>query len=165
MIPMDDEVREQVEEQESQSERKSISVKGVKKDVYKRMIQLARDSGRTLGELTNDAYRTFIGTIDGARNVSQSFMEGTVEGKKGSRIISIENFRNLKLSKKDLEEIGHKVEIRNIDDLDLSDINDEMFDKYVHSITGIKNLTISSSLKKSKILLKARFVDNIIQKK
>ncbi|AKA49067.1 hypothetical protein IX51_08100 [uncultured archaeon] len=160
---MDEEVRnnEEKEEERVEGEKKSVSIKGVKKDVYNRMIQMARDSGRTLGELTNDAYRTFIGTIDGAKNVSQSFVEGT----KASRITAIENIRNLTLTSRDLEEIGHRVDLRNIDDLDLSDVDDETFDKYIHQITGIKNLSISSELKKSKVLLKARFIDNIIQRK
>ncbi len=160
---MSEETREEeyTEEEKTENERRSVSIKGVKKDVYNRMIQLARDSGRTLGELTNDAYRTFIGTLDGAKNVSQSFVEGT----KASKITSIENIRNLSLSKNDLEEIGHRIDIRNIDDLDFGDVDDETFDRYIHHITGVKNLTISSKLKKSKILLRARFVDNIIQKK
>lgn len=160
MIDMAEE-KDNVDEEKTETERRNVSIKGVKRDVYNRMIQLARDSGRTLGELTNDAYRVFIGTLDGAKSVSQSFMEGT----KSSRITSIENIRNLAIGSKDLEEIGHRIDIRNIDDLDLTGVDDEAFEKYIHHITGIKNLTISSKLKKSKLLMKARFVDNIIQKK
>lgn len=156
---MSGEEKTETGEQEN-SEKRNVSIKGVKKDVYKRMMHLARDTGKTLGELTNDAYRTFIGTIDGARNVSQSFVEGT----KSSRVTVIENIRNLSLSLEDLQEIGHKVDLRNIDDLELTDIDGEAFDKYVSSITGIKNLTIPASLKKAKVLMKARFIDNIIQK-
>lgn len=158
---MPEEGEEREENQENEQEKKSVSIKGVKRDVYNRMIQMARDSGRTLGELTNDAYRTFIGTIDGARNVSQSFVEGT----KSAKVTAIENIRNLTLNRTDLEEIGHRVDIRNIDDLDLGDVDDETFDKYVHQITGVKNLTISKDLKKAKVILKSRFIDNIIQKK
>lgn len=148
-------------EEERKEENRSVSIKGVKKDVYQRMMHLARDSGKTLGEITNDAYRTFISTVDGARNVSHSFIEGA----KGTRITSIENIRTLTLDKKDLEEIGHQVDIRNIDDLTLENIDNETFDQYVKTITGVKNLTIPAKLSKSRILLKARFVDNIIQKK
>lgn len=158
---VDEEREEETREEVSDEGKKSVSIKGVKKDVYNRMIQMARDTGRTLGELTNDAYRTFIGTIDGAKNVSQSFVEGT----KASRLSTIENIRNLTLSKSDLEDIGHRVDIRNVDDLDLTDVDDETFDKYIHQITGVKNLTISPNLKKSKILVRGRFIDNIVQKK
>lgn len=161
MTQEDRKEEKETEEESQQDEKKSVSIKGVKKDVYNRMIQFSRDTGRTLGELTNDAYRTFIGTIDGAKNMSQSFVEGTKSGK----ITTIENIRNLSLSKADLEEIGHKVDLRNIDDLDLGDVDDDTFEKYVHHITGVKNLTISKSLKKSKVITRARFVDNIIQKK
>lgn len=161
MIEMTDGEKDKVEEEQTEAEKRSVSIKGVKKDVYSSMIRLARESGRTLGELTNDAYRAFIGTLDGAKTVSQSFVEGT----KSTRLTSIENIRNLALSGKDLEEIGHKVDIRNVDDLDLTNVDSESFDKYIHHITGVKNLTISSKLKKSKVITKARFVDNIIQKK
>lgn len=157
----DEEREEQTEEEKIDEGKKSVSIKGVKKDVYNRMIQMARDTGRTLGELTNDAYRTFIGTIDGAKNVSQSFVEGT----RSSRVTTIENIRNLTLNREDLEEIGHRVDIRNVEDLDLGNVDDETFDKYVHQITGVKNLTISSGLKKTKVILKGRFIDNIVQKK
>ncbi len=157
MLAMTDEEKES----EQLDDKKSVSIKGVKKDVYNRMMRLAHESGKTLGELTNDAYRTFIGTMEGARNVSHSFIEGA----KGTRITSIENIRNLVLTSKDLEEIGHQIDIRNVDDLTLEGLNNETFDKYIRGITGVKNLTIPKDLSKSKVLIRSRFVDNIIQKK
>ncbi len=158
LITMTDEEKERSEEED---EKKSVSIKGVKKDVYQRMMHLARESGKTLGEITNDAYRTFISTVDGARHVSQSFIDGA----RGSKITSIENIRNLTLSKKDLEEIGHPVDIRNIDDLTLEGLDNDGFEKYVRAITGVRNLTIPKGLSKSKVLIRARFVDNIVQGK
>lgn len=158
-MPQKEKKEEEEKEEREEAEKKSVSIKGVKSDVYNRMMRMAKDSGRTLGELTNDAYRSFLATVEGARNVSKSFIEGA-----GSAMPkTIENIKRLEITRKDLEEINHKVSLRNIDELTLKDIDDETFEKFIISIVGIKKLMIPSMLKKSKVILRSSFVDEIIQ--
>ena len=154
------EKKEEEEVEHEEDEKKSVSIKGVKSDVYNRMMKMAKDSGITLGELTNDAYRSFLATVEGAKNVSKSFIEGA-----GSAMPkTIENIKKLEITKTDLDEINHKVSIRNVEELTLKDMDDETFDKFIVSIVGVKKLIIPSKLKKSKVILRSSFVDEIIQK-
>lgn len=154
------EKKEEEEVEHEEEEKKSVSIKGVKSDVYNRMMKMAKDSGITLGELTNDAYRSFLATVEGAKNVSKSFIEGA-----GSAMPkTIENIKKLEITKTDLDEINHKVSIRNVEELTLKDMDDETFDKFIVSIVGVKKLIIPSKLKKSKVILRSSFVDEIIQK-
>lgn len=144
---------------EKTEERKTVSIKGVGSEVYERMMRKARDSGKTLGEVTTEAYRTFLGTVEGVRNVSTNLIEGA----KSAMPKYIENIKQLEISSKDLHEIGHKVSFRNIEELTLTDVDDEDFEKYVFLIVNVKSLKIPSKLKKSRVLLKSNFVDRIIQ--
>lgn len=154
--------REEKDQESDEGENiQNISVKGIKKDVYNKVSQIARLTGRTLGEVTNEAYKSLIGAFDGFEHISRNFREGLA----GSVPKYVENIKTLEISKKDVEEIGRKTVFRNIESLAFSDINDESFDKYVDAIINVKKLTIPSTLKKSKVLLKCSYVDSIEQGK
>lgn len=140
-------------------EKKSVSIKGVGSDAYERMMKFARDSGKTLGEVTTEAYRTFLGTIEGVRNVSVNILEGA----KSAMPKYVENMKKLEITQKDLQDIGHKVTFRNIDELTFVDVDNETFDKYVYMIINVKKLNIPSKLTKTKVLLKSNFVDSVTQ--
>ena len=145
------------EESKETEDKKDISIKGVSKDIYRRVLNLARDTGKTLGEVTNDAYKTFLATASGARQISKNFVEGATQNMPKY----IENIKNLSVDKNDLAEIGHKVAFSNIDTLELAGIDNETFDRYVDSITNVKTLKIDKHLSKAKVLVKCSFVDNI----
>ncbi len=165
LIIMTDQKKANKEEKEEKTQEEehtqNISVKGIKKDVYDKVSQIAKVTGRTLGEVTNEAYKSLIGAFDGAGHISRNFREGLA----GSVSRYVENIKNLDLTKKDLEEIGHKTVFKNIDNLVLVDVDDETFDRYVDAIINVKVLSIPVSLKKSKVLLKCSYVDSITQGK
>lgn len=138
-------------------EKKNISVKGVSKNLYNRILNIARDSGKTLGEITDDAYSSIVATVDGALNVSKAFVEGTRKGT--SKII--ENIKNLELTEKDLSDIGQRVTIRNVEHLVLKDMSDSAFNSGVNLIVHVNELEYVDTIKKSSILLKSKFVDHI----
>jgi len=153
-----DEKEEKTQEGENTQ---NISVKGIKKDVYDKVSQIARITGKTLGEVTNEAYKSLIGAFDGAGHISRNFREGL----SGTMSRYVENIKNLDITKKDLEEIGHKTVFKNIDTLVLVDVDDETFDRYIDAIINVKSLSIPASLRKSKVLLKCSYVDTISQGK
>ncbi|MHB1812818.1 MAG: hypothetical protein ACYCPR_10500 [Thermoplasmataceae archaeon] len=138
-------------------EKKNISIKGVSRNLYNRVMNIARDSGKTLGEITDDAYSSLVSTVDGAINVSKAFVEGA---KKGSSKI-IENIKNLELTRKDLSDIGQRVTIRNVDHLMLKDMSDLEFNSGINLIIHVNELEYEDTIKKSSILLKSKFVDHI----
>ena len=162
MVRMVDKKETNKEERTQEGENtQNISVKGIRKDIYDKVSQIARLTGKTLGEVTNEAYKSLIGAFDGAGHITRNFREGLA----GSVSKYVENIKNLDLTKKDLQEIGHKTVLKNIDNLVLVDVDDETFDKYVDAIINVKRLSIPVSLRKSKVLLKCSYVDSISQEK
>ena len=53
----------------------------VPKDIYRKILQLARDTGKSVGDLTNDAYKALLSTADGAVEVSRTFVQSARESK------------------------------------------------------------------------------------
>ncbi|MCY0851628.1 MAG: hypothetical protein OWQ34_02690, partial [Thermoplasma acidophilum] len=104
---------EKEKKDEEETKKITISVKGIRDDVYRNVSELARHTGKTIGEITNDAYRTFLGTVEGVRNISQNFIEGA----KGAISRYIDNFKKLEITADDLKDLGQKVAFRNIDEL------------------------------------------------
>ncbi|KJE48693.1 MULTISPECIES: hypothetical protein [Acidiplasma] len=137
--------------------RKTISIKGVSSDLYKRIQKLSSDTGKTIGQITDEAYRSFVGSIDNAKHLSDNFIKGLKEGSSEY----IENIKDLDISGKDLEEIGRKIVFKNIENLTFTDITGEQFDKYVISIINVKNVIIPKTLSKAKVILRCNFVDKI----
>ena len=143
---------------DEKDERTTISVKGVSKDIYERMSRIARETGKTLGEVTNDAYRVFIGTFEGAVGISREFIKGA----KSTHVHVVSNIKKLEMSGEDIRELGGKVSFRNIESLTLNDISQEDFESRVDSILQVKKLTLPRGIKKSSVVVKCNFVDSIM---
>ncbi len=141
---------------DGKKDNKNISVKGINKDLYKKVMQKAVETGKTIGEVTNDAYKALLSTMEFAVQKSGAIMHKDFE------IIS--NFNELSVSDTDLKEIGKPVAFSNIDYLDLSNVSNEVFEKYIRSILHVKKLTIPSKMKKSIILTRAKYIEKIEQK-
>ncbi len=137
--------------------RKTISIKGVSADLYNRIQKISNETGKTIGQVTDEAYKSFVGSVNNARNISQGFLNGIKEG--SSRFI--ENIKELEITGADLKEINRKIIFKNIDVLTLKDIDNDTFDKYVNSIVMVKNIIIPKTLSKAKVILKSNFVDKI----
>lgn len=162
-------VKENVENKKSEEDetteenenviRKTISIKGVSADLYKKVQKLSNETGKTIGQVTDDAYKSFMGSIENAKHISDGFVKGIKEG--SSQFI--ENIKELEITGNDLEEIGRKIIFKNIDILTFKDIDNETFDKYVNSIIMVKTVVIPKNLSKAKILLKGNFIDKIVQ--
>ena len=136
-------------------ESKSISVKGVNSDLYRKVIEKAIETGKTIGEITNDAYKTLLSTMEFALQKSSNVLKRDFE--------VVSNFSELTISDADLKELGKPVAFSNVDKLDLSAVSNENFDKYIKSLLHIKKLIISSELRKSLILTRAKYIDKIEQ--
>jgi hypothetical protein len=150
-------IKDEKEQEKEDETVQNISVKGIRKDVYDKVSQIARTTGKTLGEVTNEAYKSLIGAFDGFGNISRNFKDGLTSG----MAKYIENIKNVEISRKDLEEIGHKTVFKNIDALTLTDVDDDTFDRYVDAIINVKKVSIPATLRKSKVILKCSYVDAI----
>ena len=135
-----------------------ISVKGVSKDVFDRVKQLAHETGKTMGEITNDAYRTVLGTFEATKSVSREF----VDSARGvGRIETVSGFKTLSVTGSDLKEMGKKVIFRNIGTLVLDDIDDKTFNEVVERIIQVHTLKVSNEVRKSSVIVKCHYVDEI----
>ncbi len=151
------EAEEEKMETENEGEKQNISVKGVRKDIYTKVLKLTRDTGQTLGEITNEAYRTFLSGIDGAKHLSKNFIEGATK----SQVKYVENIKSLTLEKNDLKEFPGKIAFRNMDLLVLSDLTTEDVENHIATISNVKVVKIPGTVSKASILLRSSFVDEI----
>lgn len=142
---------------EQEEEKQNISVKGVRKDLYSKVLKLTRDTGQTLGEITNEAYRTMLAGMEGAKHLSKNFIEGATK----SNVKYIENIRNLTITGRDLKEITARVSFKNMDTLVFEDITTEDIEKHIDSISNVKIVKIPSSVSKASILLRSTYVDEV----
>lgn len=147
------------EESKDEYEEKNVSVKGVRDDLYKRIVDLAKDTGTTIGEVTNQAFKTFLGSVEMARDVSINL----VDGARKSMVQTVSNMGELEITGEEIKEMEKKVAFRNIQHLTITSITDEEFASKIHSIHGVKVLTVPKDLKKSIVLTKCSFVDKLIQ--
>ena len=145
------------EETENEETKQNISVKGGRKNIYGRILKLTRDTGQTLGEITNEAYRTFLSGVEGAKHLSKNFIEGATKGS----VKYIENIKTLTINGEDLAEISTKIVFRNIDTLIFEDINTDDITKHVESLTNIKVIVIPKSVSKASILLRSTLIDEV----
>lgn len=136
----------------------TISVKGVKKDLYEKIKQAARDSGKTIGEITNEAYRLFVSTTTNIIETGEQFVQGLKE----SQVLEISNIDSLEISGQEIKSYGKKISFRNIGVLKIKDISEKDFEDYVVSIINIKRLEIPKELNKLKILERSKFIGEII---
>ncbi|BCU70186.1 hypothetical protein [Stygiolobus caldivivus] len=152
--------------------KKTITVRGIDSDLYTRIVNLSRQSGKTVGEIMNQAMSTFLGiagkageklddAVYKARETGRAFIEGFNEAKKDVVIVS--DVEELNANKNEIVAMGKPVSFRNIKKLVLEDIDDTTFDKYIDSIISVDELVIPRSLNKFKVLQKCRFVKRITQ--
>jgi len=157
MIMVSEKNKIESKEENEVEDKRTVSIKGVSDRIYRKMSQIAKETGKTIGEITNESYKTFIGAIDGAVGISREF----VKGAKSARTEVVSNFKNLEMTGKEINELGNKVSFRNIDNLTITDISEDDFDRRIDSFIQIKNLSIPENIRKSLAVKKCNFVDNL----
>lgn len=129
---------------------KTVTIKGVRSDLFKKMKDLAYQSGKTMGDITNRAYETFVYGAQGIEELSKSFQLGVNE----SNAVIVENIKEINLSGEEIAKEGKKLLLRNIDSLKLVGLDDEILEKYIERIIGVKELDVEGKVSKIKLLSK-----------
>jgi hypothetical protein len=145
------------QKKDSKSEEKNVSVKGVQKSLYQRILELGKETGRSVGELTNDAYKALLLTASGAKEFSQHF----VEGAKQVSVQSIDNITELEITGAELKELKRKVSFNHVKQLKITDITDSEFSSIVVGIHNVEELIVSKQVKKTTVLKVCSFVNRI----
>ena len=157
---------------QNNNNRKTITIRGVDSDLYSRIVNLSRQSGKTVGEIMNQAMSTFLGLagkagekIDDAafkaKETGKAFIEGFNEARK--IVVIISDIEELEANKNEITSLGKPVLFRNIKKLVLEDIDEPTLDRYIDSIVSVDELVIPRSLNKFKVLQKCKFVKRITQ--
>ncbi|WP_069168164.1 hypothetical protein [Sulfurisphaera tokodaii] len=151
--------------------KKTVTIRGVNRDLYERMVNVARNSGKTVGEVMNQAMMTFLGLagkvgekIDEATqkaiNVGKAFVEGYNEA--GKNIFIVSDLEELRITKNEIIGLGKPVSFRNIKRLILDDIDQQTIDQYIDSIITVDEVVVPSSVNKLLLLQKCKFVKRVV---
>ena len=139
------------------SRREGVFIRGVDRSLYHEISEIARRAGKTIGEITNDAYKLFLSTTCFLEDVARSFEEGL----KGVTVVG--PVKELEVTGRDLESFGRKVAFRGIDRLVFRDVTLDTFEKYVSRIVLVEELVIPADMPKLPVLAKCRYVGKIVQ--
>jgi len=135
----------------------NISIKGVQKRLYERVKGLATDTGKTVGEITNDAFKVLLAAAGETKKVGEEFIQAVMD----SKSTFVQDISSIDITGPDLAKNNKKVTFKNIQNLVFKDITEADFEAYVESIINVKNLEIPRGISKFKVLERAKYVDNI----
>jgi len=139
--------------------KKDVSIKGVSRELYQKMISFAKSTGKNVGEVTNEAYRSFLSTVEDIKHSAKNSLD-----KQKSNVKYVENIKYLTIDEKTLSELGEKVSFQNMDELVFDGVTNDEFTSKVESIRNVKHLVIPSDVSKAAAILKCTYVDRIDQK-
>ncbi len=139
------------------SDTENISIKGVQKKLYNRVKGLATDTGRTVGEITNDAFKVLLAAAGETKKVGEEFIQAV----RDSKSANVQDLKSIEITGPELVKNNKKVSFRNIENLVFRDMTESDFDSYIESIVNVKNLEVPKGVSKFKVLEKAKYVDNI----
>ncbi|AEB94823.1 hypothetical protein [Metallosphaera cuprina] len=149
---------------------RTVTIRGVDSKLYERLVNVARDTGRTVGEITNQAISNFLTLVseaemitynvkDGIKSTGKAFLEGINESKKD--VIVVSNIGEVTVFKLEMISAKKPVSFRNIGKLILPDLDEETLEHYVDSIISVDELVIPPSINKLTLMRKTKFVKRI----
>lgn len=147
-----------------------ISIRGLDRDLYSRVVALAKELGKTTGELMNEAMRLYLlltehsntimkNTSKTISGITKAFMEGL----KSKEVVTIKGLQEVRLSKEDLEKCGKKVMISTVAKVIFEpDIDAETFDKYIDSIISCTEVQVPDKIPKVLVYSKCKLVSRVV---
>lgn len=153
--------------QENNENKKTITIRGIDEKLYRKLTEIARNSGKTVGEVANQAFRTFLELSNTAKQTAssviesgKSFLEGFKEGM--GNFIVISDIDELTVNKEELAEAGKPIIFRNIKRLTLLGVTDVDIANYVQEINNVDELIVPPNINKIKLSQKCRMVRRIV---
>jgi len=145
-------------------EKRVTSIRGIDRGLYERASLLARETGRTVGEVINEALRMLVSAVElssrSALGVARQFVEGVREGEE--RAIVVKDVDELSIGPRDLEEVEGVV-FRNIKRLEISpEVPYDLFEERVRAIVLCDEVVVPEDYPKLKVLEKCRLVKRIV---
>ena len=145
---------------------KVTSIRGIDQTLYSRITAIAKEMGKTVGEIMNEAMRFYLVMCEMSSEVGKSldrtaraFMEGFREGV----TVAIADLEEVHISKADLEKLKRKVRIHFVKRVVFdSDVDEEAFDKYVSYISDCGEVVVPASIPKLLVYSKCRRVTKVV---
>lgn len=154
-------------QENNENKKKTITIRGVDEKIYRKLTEIARSSGKTIGEVTNQAFKTFLDISDAAKRTAsgvvesgKTFIEGFKEGM--GNLIIISDIDELSVNKEEIMQTSKPIAFKGIKKLSLVGISDDDIEKYIQEISDVDELIIPSSVNKLKLLQKCRRVKRVV---
>ncbi len=124
--------------EEGDEQKKTVTVKGVNEDLFRKVKAMAYQSGKTIGEMTNRAYEMLLNSAQGINELTRSFQQGIAE----SASLVIDGISELELSGDEVRASRKRISIRNVDHLTLKGIDDAALAN-IKEIANVKELRLA----------------------
>ncbi len=145
------------EDEQERKDEKTVTIKGVKRDLFEKVKRMAYESGKTIGELTNRAYESLIASAQGIGQVTRSFQKGLAE----SSAVVISSIKELSVDGEEIRREGKRVVFRDVERLTITNLTDEIIESYIGGIEDVKELKVTGSFSKIKLLSRCSDVEKI----
>ncbi len=149
--------------EEDKERKQSIkSIRGIDDKLYEQLTIMAKQTGRTVGELINESIKLLLGLAGKATEVGRNVIQGYSEAIKSGDVEVIAGLEELDITSRDLEGIEKPVEFRNIRKLIFKEIPYDLFEKKVRAIAMSDLLVIPDEYPKLKVAMKCSMVKKIV---
>ena len=149
---------EKTNEEEEVNE-KTVSIRGIASDIYRKILQISSETGKTVGELTNEAYQKMVQTS----SLVEKAAEKALEKKFKVADTIVENIGQITLNNDEVEKLYGNIGFRNIDTLELAGLSDINAYGKISFISNVKILKLTKGTKKVNLLSKLNDVSQIVE--
>lgn len=137
-----------------------VTIRGLDKNLYLELMSLAKQAGKTIGEVINEAMELLISLGEGVIATGEKFKESL----ESTLLVQISDIEDLTLTRRDLLDSRGQLLVRKIKKLVISkDIDEDIFDKKIRKIISVQELHIPKTLSKIKVLSKSSKIKRIIE--
>ncbi len=137
------------------------SIRGIDERLYEELSLMARETGRTVGELVNDAMRLFLSAAGKTSELGRHFIEGYKEAAKGKNYEVVSGFEELEITDADLRNSARPVEFRNIKTVVFKNVPYDLFKERVARVVLVDTLVIPKDYPKLEVARKCFLVKRI----
>ncbi|HIE37177.1 TPA: hypothetical protein EYP83_03325 [Candidatus Geothermarchaeota archaeon] len=131
--------------------KKTISIRGIDKNLYSKLSAIAKEVDKTIGELVNEAIDLFVKVTDGVtETVAKVIHEPYI----------IKNLDKLVITGDELRGLDRPVMFLNIRELILEDLDDDALDRIV-KVMKVDKVLVKGSVNKVKLYSRFDRVGNV----
>ncbi len=151
--------------------RKDITIRGINSDLYDKAAEIARRTGKTIGDVINESLKLFLDLTEGLRTSLQPIVNGAKEAGKMLEAsmstlapVMVAGLDELEISKEDLEQFGKRVIFSDIKKLYFADdVDSETLEKYVAMIRDCDEVRVPKGVSKLLVLSRCRDIGKLVK--